>query len=96
MATTNASPPDPPPTETQRIALCKLMSIAFCDIRNNSNNGPQSRALADAMHNLPLALHGGYPWSIAFQRDALQRFKSEYPDSLDYPKMFNEIFPLGS
>ena len=81
------------PTETQRKALCELMSEAFVELRYLE--GDQAHDLAYAFHNLPKAMHGWGTWSAEGLRAGLQRYQSKHKANLgfDYVSAWDRIFP---
>ena len=87
---------DPPPTSEQRAALSQLIYRALLDIRAHAARGDAREAflIADALHNLPVAVHRPEGWLVAWARRDL----ADLPDSVtcDYLAEFDRIFPPGS
>jgi hypothetical protein len=91
-------PPDAKPlTDAQRQALCRIMHLAFVEIRSLGSAGTiQAAELADALHNLPADLWRE-DFSLSFFRDAfLSHYQNKYPrDRLfDYISMVDEIIGM--
>jgi len=68
------------PTEEQRRLFCEMMYRAFLDLRNLGSQGKseQAKALADAFHNLPVAMfQSEFDWQIS--RAYFQSYHAQYP-----------------
>lgn len=83
-----------PLTDAQRQALCRMMHLAFIEIRSLGSTGTaQASALADAFHNLPTDLWME-DFSLSYFRDVfLSPYQNKYPQGrcYDYISMVNEI-----
>ncbi len=91
-------PPDAKPlTDAQRQALCRMMHLAFVEIRSLGSTGTaQAAELADAFHNLPADMWRE-DFSLSFIRDCfLISYHNKYPHGrcFDYVAMVNEIIEM--
>ena len=66
------------PTESECKSLARLMYMAFCDLRGLGRDGKmsQARALAEAIHNIPLLM---YTQNFSFR--AFREFLLSYRDN---------------
>jgi hypothetical protein len=82
------------PTEIERQHLCRLMYLAFCDLRILTREGrsEQANALADALHNVPLLMHRN-DFSFRALRDSLARYQQRYEGKLltNYPAELDKL-----
>jgi hypothetical protein len=87
-----------PLTDAQRQALCRMMHLAFIEIRSLGSTGAdQASALADAFHNLPTDMWQDY-FTLSFFRDVyLSPYQDKYPRGVDsnYVGMINEIIGMA-
>ena len=68
------------PTEEQRRLFCEMMYQAFLEVRGLGFQGKseQAAALADAFHNLPIAMfQPEFDWDMS--RAYFQSYHTQYP-----------------
>jgi hypothetical protein len=86
---------DPLPNESQRKALGELLSAAFTYMRYAT--WTECRALAYALHNIPVEIYGWGTWDVRQTRGQLRKFQAENysveTSGPDFVAMFDEIFP---
>lgn len=87
---------DPTPTHAQRAALGELIAEAFCRIRDLAWSGDSEEIarIADAFHNLPVAMFRPEGWSVAWAR--MYFVQLARCSCHDYLPEFDTIFPPGS
>ena len=87
---------DPAPSDAQRVALGELIAEGFCRIRALAGEGvPEEIAqIADAFHNLPIAMFRPEGWSVAWARSSFVQLAQR--SRHDYLAEFDRIFPPGS
>jgi hypothetical protein len=87
-------------TDDQRIRLCEIMADAFVEIRMlcREGNATQASDLADAFHNLPLAL-----WDKNYDLKSIcdgdwTFYRDKYPQLCrgDYVALVREVIAITS